>query len=86
MATRLTRYYDRYAFIGREGGGSGFGSYMGERYGVRRGKLTYQVRSDDRQEFAHGPPTAHVNTFGVRQKNPVIVIPVTKTKPMISSY
>jgi hypothetical protein len=85
MTGHLVRYYDRYAFIAGESGGSGFSSLAG-RYGARRGKLCYHQKMEDNQDFSRRPPTSQINTIGLNHKNPVIVVPVTKVKPMISSY
>jgi hypothetical protein len=83
MTAHLVRYYDRYAFLAREPGETSFSALPTGRYGGRRGKVSYRMKTDDPQDFSRRPPTSQINTIGVNRKNPVIVVPVMKPKPIV---
>jgi hypothetical protein len=80
----VARYYDHYGFLGRDAPtSSSSGGGLGQ-FGVRRGKVKSCARVPDSIDY-QAPvvsPTMFVNAPA--RKNPIIVIPVTKTRPIVS--
>lgn len=81
----LTRYYDRYGFLGRDAQtASSAGVGLG-RFGGRRGKVKCRARAPDALDYQAPVSSPSVSTITPARKRPIIVIPVTKARPILHS-
>jgi hypothetical protein len=80
----VVRYYDHYGFLGRDAPTSSSAGTVLGRLVVRRGKVKYRARVADAIESP--VPVSSPTMFGSApaRKNPIIVIPVTKARPIVS--
>jgi hypothetical protein len=85
MSVPVARYYDRYGFLGRDAPTSSSAAGGVGRFGARRGKVKYRARAADMIDYQ--APVSSPSLFAITsvRKNPIIVIPVTKTRPIVNT-
>jgi hypothetical protein len=89
MASALARYYDR--FGSRKGDAAALTNRSYAKGAavcvLRRGKVKYTSTGADSNDFSSQQTAAPGNGGIARaRKEPVIVVPISKTKPVISTF
>jgi hypothetical protein len=84
MANMIARYYDRFGFRNNDQVSTNNHTYG--KAVLRRGKVRYTTPALDALDLPQ--PVAMGTAVGIprARRDPVIVVPIAKTKPVISSY
>jgi hypothetical protein len=85
VSMSFPRYYDRYGFLGRDAptassAGADFGRFRG-----RRGKVKYRARARDALDYQAPVGSPSLFTITPARKNPIIVVPVAKARPIVNN-
>jgi hypothetical protein len=84
MASIMARYYDRFGFRNSEQASASTRNYG--KAVLRRGKVRYAAPVPDVLDLPQPIAMAAVGVISRARRDPVIVIPIAKTKPILSSY
>jgi hypothetical protein len=84
----LARYYDRFGFRKNEGTSAGNQNFAKGSVGppvLRRGKLKYTTTAQDGLDLPQATPGTNYGGIPRARKEPIIVVPIAKTKASIST-